>query len=324
MSGSAMLPAEDGRKTQSIPLKSWLRDGIIITFIIALMLGFVELSIRLLAPQTLDTTYLSGESFGLRDSVLGVVNRPNSHTLVSGPEFKVEYRINAQGFRDHSIYSPVAPVGVTRILLLGDSFTFGASNHYEDIWPVTLENDLRDAGHEVEIIKAGVPAYDTRLELLYLERLFDLYRPDVVVMGFLMNDLFTNYPIAGAANTSPQSLRDQGILTASGKKSKLQSLTLAKRLLMMNDQLYAKLYMLTPRRAFFTSPPTDLLNRQVDVTMSLFSQAKDFCQKRGCELMVPSIPQQFQVIAAARQIDANVDPAYIDRKLGQTVAEWGI
>lgn len=325
MSGSVIVPADEGGKSQRASRKSFLRDGIIIALIIALMFGFLELSIRLLVPQTLDTTYLAGESFGLRDSVLGVVNRPNSRTLVSGPEFKVEYAINAQGFRDQSIYPVVAAEGVTRILLLGDSFTFGASNNYDDIWPVMLENGLRKAGHKVEIIKAGVPAYDTRLEVLYLERLFDLYHPDVVVMGFLPNDLFTNMPIVNTADTSPESLKDMGIMTASGKKSELQSLTLAKRLLMMNDELYAKLYMLSPRRAFFASPPTDLLNKQVDVTVSLFSKAKDFCHERGCELMVLSIPQQFQVIEAAKQIDAiDVDPDYIDRKLGQTAVEWGV
>ena len=91
----------------------------IIAGIVVFLFGFVEVSVRLFAPQRLETTYIDGESLGLLDSVLGFVNRPNSRALVSGPEFEVEYRINQQGFRDASTYSAVAQAGVTRILLLG-------------------------------------------------------------------------------------------------------------------------------------------------------------------------------------------------------------
>ena len=243
-------------------------------------------------------------------------------------------RINQQGFRDASTYSAVAQAGVTRILLLGHSFTFGASNRYEEIWPVTIESGLRDAGHRVEIIKAGVPAYDTRLEVLYLERLVDLYHPDLVVVGFLPNDLFTNTPtnegnIEDLPENSLQSEGDRlqrlGVIAAGDKKSDLQSLILAKRLMMMNDELYAKLYLLTPRGAFFSSPPTDLLKQQINVTRSLLLRAKQFCEKKGCELMVISIPQQFQVIAAAKRVNTeNIDPGYIDSALGQTAKDWGV
>ena len=183
-------------------------------------------------------------------------------------------------------------------------------------------------------LKTGVPAYDTRLETLYLERLVDLYHPDIVVVGFLPNDLFTNTPINesnidGLPENSLQSggnrLQRLGVTAAGEKKSYLQSLILAKRLMMMNDELYAKLYLLTPRGAFFSSPPTDLLNQQINVTRSLLLRAKQFCEKKGCELMVISIPQQFQVIAAAKRVNTeNIDPGYIDSALGQTAKDWGV
>ena len=218
---------------------------------------------------------------------------------------------------------PIAPDTNVRIAVIGGHAHLG----------VPL-GGLREAGHRVEVIKAGVPSYDTRLEVLYLERLVDLYHPDIVVVGFLPNDLFTNIPINesnvdGLPENSLQSgrdrLQDLGVIAASEKKSELHSLILAKRLMMMNDELYTKLYLLTPRRAFFTSPPTDLLNQQVNVTRSLFLRAKQFCEEKGCELMVISIPQQFQVIAAAKRVNTeSIDPGYIDSAFGQTEKDWGV
>jgi hypothetical protein len=58
-----------------------------------------------------------------------------------------------------------------------------------------LERTLQAAGYHADIVKAGVPAYDTRAEVLFLERLYPDYNPDIVALVFLPNDLFTNYPV---------------------------------------------------------------------------------------------------------------------------------
>ena len=47
----------------------------------------------------------------------------------------------------------------------------------------------------IELAKAGVPGYDTRLEVLYLKQIFAQTAPDAVVLGFLTNDVFTNEPL---------------------------------------------------------------------------------------------------------------------------------
>ena len=302
-------------------LTKFLRDALVSLAIAAALFVVLEGATRIFAPQNLRTTYLAGASLGLRDDVVGHVNQPNVHARVEGPEFSVEYKINEQGFRDRSVYSPQKPATVTRILLLGDSFTFGASNAYDDIWPVQVEKEMRDAGQNVELIKAGVPAFDTRTEALYLERIYDLYRPDIVVFVFLPNDLFTNQPISegtetGTPDTPPK--RDSGVRVASGKKSSLHTLTLLKRILMANDLAFTRLYMMTARRPYFASPPGKMLTEQFRDTSKLLSRAHRFCQQKGCEFLVLSIPQQFQVLAEARHVELEgIDPTRIDTEFKQ-------
>ena len=300
-----------------------LKDCFISIVIAAVLFVGFELVVRTWFPQKLRTTFIGGTSLGIKDPAIGHLNQPNAHALVEGPEFTVTYQVNEQGFRDKTLYSAAKPEDTTRILLLGDSFTFGAANSYEDIWPVLVENRLREDGHKVELIKAGVPAFDTRNEVLFLEKYYEKYRPDIVAFVFLPNDLFTNTPISdNPGDTSQQ--RDTGIRKARDKKSTLHSLTLIKRLLMSSDQLYTQLYLLTSRRAYYETDPNAEVAKQFLETDKLFTRASKFCSDKGCEFMVFSIPQQFQVLAQAKQIEIDgVDPAAIDQTFQKKADESG-
>lgn len=101
-----------------------------------------------------------------------------------GAEGRVDYRINGLGHRGAGI-SIEKPPGVRRILCLGDSFTFGEGVREEDTWPRRLE---RLAGPRTQVINAGVQGYDLYHEALYLDRYGQFLQPDVVVIGFFMND----------------------------------------------------------------------------------------------------------------------------------------
>jgi hypothetical protein len=193
--------------------------------------------------------------------------------------------------------------------VLGDSFSYGTGSAYDAIWPTLFEHAMQADGHPVEVVKAGVPSYDTRSEALYLERIFSAYDPDIVLLAFTANDLFTNRPIAtGGAEREPHVSPTEGI----GESKDLHSLILAKRLLMANDRLYARLYALTKRRQYFDSPPSPTLRQQIEVTQTLLGRAHGFCRKKGCELVVLSIPQQFQVLVPDRGEALGVDVGAID------------
>ena len=92
-------------------LMTWVRDGIIIAFITVLIFVAIEVFIRIFMSQTEEWLFVSGGTLGLEDGILGHRNRPNTHAIHQGPEFSVEYIVNAQGLRDLSTYQGTKPDG---------------------------------------------------------------------------------------------------------------------------------------------------------------------------------------------------------------------
>ncbi len=291
-----------------------MRDGLTSLCIGLVLLMLFEFSLRFFWPQTATTSYVNGKSLGIRDEVLGYYYRPGAKAFHKGPEFSVEYKINRHGLRDETEHPIPKPSESTRILLLGDSFTFGIGSDYSKIWPVIFENKLRRDGYQVDVVKAGAAALDTQTEVLYLERLFPQYDPDIVAIAFLPNDLHTNTPIVngvGLSNTvkKPEA-NDITRKTATDRDVSLDSVLLLTRLLMSNDLLYTKLYLMTVRKELFMHPPHERERRQLQVTEDLFLRAVQYCKEKKADLLVLSIPQQFQVLYKANNYhstDINVD-----------------
>jgi lysophospholipase L1-like esterase len=79
--------------------------------------------------------------------------------------------------------------GVLRVLVVGDSFTFGLGVAEDETLPAALEPLLRaQLGQPVEVLNAGVPGWAADDYLVFLEeRGFDL-APDLVVVVVMEND----------------------------------------------------------------------------------------------------------------------------------------
>jgi lysophospholipase L1-like esterase len=97
-------------------------------------------------------------------------------------------RINRFGQRGPD-YPMKKPAGVFRILGLGDSFTFGWGVAEEKIYLRLLERRLREAGNNVEVINAAVPAWHSLQSLEYLLREGVRFQPDLVVASFFVDDV---------------------------------------------------------------------------------------------------------------------------------------
>ena len=102
----------------------------------------------------------------------------------------VPARTNALGFRDTREYALEKRPGTFRILVLGDSVTFGHGALYETSYPYLLEQRLREWRPDVnwEVWNLGVPGYNTAQELAYLREVGERYVPDLVIVGFFPND----------------------------------------------------------------------------------------------------------------------------------------
>jgi hypothetical protein len=79
---------------------------------------------------------------------------------------------------------------------LGDSFTYGVGVAFEETYLSRLEGMLNNrpgTRPRVEVIRAGIPRYFPEPERVLLEKYGIQFRPDLVVVGFLPNDVVDTY-----------------------------------------------------------------------------------------------------------------------------------
>ena len=98
---------------------------------------------------------------------------------------------NAMGFRDKD-YAPEPPAGAVRIVLLGDSFAWGAGVFDDNaIFPALAEKALDKPQQRVELLNASRKGAHTWKELDLYRRARTEFKPDIVVLIFFVNDVET-------------------------------------------------------------------------------------------------------------------------------------
>jgi len=96
--------------------------------------------------------------------------------------------INSRGYRDLERAIPKAGA-LRRAVCLGDSFTWGVSVLFDDAWPQRLERGLaREHGERWEAVNLAEPGLNTVQEASKLGAEGFAYGPDVVVLGYVLND----------------------------------------------------------------------------------------------------------------------------------------
>jgi hypothetical protein len=112
----------------------------------------------------------------------------------------VHVETNSLGLRDTREYRLEKPRGTFRILVLGDSVTFGHGSVYEHTYPYLAEQLLKQWRPDVrwEVWNAAEPGYNTGQELAQLYEVGPAYNPDLVIVGFYGNDVIDNRPIVQA------------------------------------------------------------------------------------------------------------------------------
>jgi GDSL-like lipase/acylhydrolase family protein len=95
---------------------------------------------------------------------------------------------NSKGYRDKE-RTPAKPPGTRRVVSLGDSFAWGASVEFEDAYPQRLERALsRRRGEPWEVVSLAMPGMNTVDHAAQLAQEGMAYQPDVVLLGYVMND----------------------------------------------------------------------------------------------------------------------------------------
>lgn len=111
---------------------------------------------------------------------------PNVATVFKGKSLHV----NKEGFRGPA-YPHRKPDNTIRILGLGDSVMFGWGVEEQETYLALLAERLkaRNASHDWQVINTAVPGYNTSMEAAVLRSRGLAYSPDLVVVGYVPNDL---------------------------------------------------------------------------------------------------------------------------------------
>ena len=147
-----------------------------------LMLRLARGELRRLESFTADAP--RGPGLVAYHETLGWTTAPGRHGL--DPVYGVE----PSGLRSNGLStdSPGPPV-----LAVGDSFTFGDEVNDSETWAARLQDLLNR-----RVLNAGVPAYGIDQAVLRAESLLELYRPSVVILSFISDDVtraeFDYYP----------------------------------------------------------------------------------------------------------------------------------
>ena len=180
-------------------IKSVTSKIALVVLSIAVTLVLLEFAVRLFSPQPLNHynfTLIQAEGGG--EVVLGSVKSatwkstrgygpyvPNLSTNFGG----VPVTINSRGWRDGE-YSLKKPAGVSRIMVVGDSVTFGYGVKLEEMFAKLLERGLNSRGPgRYEVISLGGAGGNTYSQSRIIKENVAIYDPDLVILAFNLNDI---------------------------------------------------------------------------------------------------------------------------------------
>lgn len=125
----------------------------------------------------------------MRDPVLGWILTPNFKGSLSTKDKISYHKTNSLGLRDEEF--PFEKTKSTfRMICLGDSITEGSAVDYDKTYPKLLEKKFKDYSSEIkiEIINAGIGDYCIEQEYILLKERLLKYHPDMVILGYYLND----------------------------------------------------------------------------------------------------------------------------------------
>jgi GDSL-like lipase/acylhydrolase family protein len=164
---------------------------------IGVSLVLIEIALRLFFPQPLGPVQFAV------DPDLGFIPVPNQRAVRTLPGvYAYRYSNNSMGLRGPEIHAKTKP----RILVLGDSFTYGIGVNDDETFCSILQSQL--PGNE--IINAGNPGKGTDYALKFYRTKGKQLEPDVVILVFCVNDFSDNQlNVYYAPDLTPKVLRQQ-------------------------------------------------------------------------------------------------------------------
>lgn len=251
------------------------------------------------------------------DADLGFSLVPGASLDMKFPEApggKYHVRTNALGLREDRALAE-KPAGSFRVLVVGDSMTYGVGVEREAAFPALLESELARsfAPRPVEVVNVGVPCWGQWEETAFLEKRARALAPDLVILQFTVaNDVLDDLRYReddGARVPDPAlgaELADHWLFG-----NPLASASRAYRRFVWSAGRHIVRYraMLEPRRLARAS---DLIRR-----------ARDDARALGADFGLVVAPPSFQVAEGREEAllgSKRIDAAILERALVDSVA----
>lgn len=254
-----------------------------------------ELAVRIFCPQVQTEPLFQYNE----DTITSL--RKNATVISTGPEYKVTYMMNSKGLRSPE-YSYPKDKGIIRILGLGDSYTFGIGVEEKDTYLKKLEEMLAarfQKERKIEMINTGVGGWGTTQQLIYLQKEGLKYTPDLIILGFFVNDPSEN------EDTGLYRLENDGLIRQPVKIS--QGLSATKKF-----TAYIPFYNFLTRHSQFLSflrirltiiltkghqkagiaKLTDGTYKNLDLTKALLKEMNQVAEANGSKLIIILIPSK--------------------------------
>ena len=176
--------ANEGNNKSSITPRAMRRRKSLFRFTALLAsLVFTVLAIEL-GLRLAGYTDFRGVSYATNDSELSWVNKPGADVDVRGVDYEYDVKINSLGLRGEELRQSAD----FRILVLGDSYTFGEGVGNADTWAVQLETLCKDLTFDVEVVNGGVYGYGAMQAKGLAMRVWNAVQPDIVIYSHCGND----------------------------------------------------------------------------------------------------------------------------------------
>ena len=143
----------------------------------------------------------------LIEGVLIFISTDGNDNYERTKEFQEKYiRYNEHGYRDYE-YSLKKPEGIFRVLVLGDSQTFGHGiKDLKDTWVKKLEAKLQKEGRNasIEVLNISGPGWNSDTHLYELFKNGFKFNPDLVILAYAHNDI--PFPTSVNCNSSDRKI----------------------------------------------------------------------------------------------------------------------
>jgi len=165
--------------------KKWFALFLMLVFGLVVAGLICEVAVRMFSPPYIMPRWVENSSYGIRKQL------SNIRGFIVTPQYRHRFSTNSKGLRGTNEHLIPKPPGVFRVLALGDSVVSGYGVEDDQTFSAKLEKKL-SATRPTEVLNLGLPGYSNAEELIQLQNIGFDYQPDLVILGYFVNDHFEN------------------------------------------------------------------------------------------------------------------------------------